>query len=154
MTLAEVRANDDAEKIERLEGAMLELPQVDCPVEHFFAPGLYIRQITIPAGALVVGHEHKTEHVNIMLKGRVTIATAEGVATLVAPVTFIAPPGRKVALAHEETVWQNVHATEERDLAKIEETFIRKSETWQAHNETAALVDRLREHALSGKGVT
>ena len=38
MTLAEARANDDAEKIERLEGAMLELPQVECPVEHFFAP--------------------------------------------------------------------------------------------------------------------
>jgi len=154
MTLAEARANDDAEKIERLEGAMLELPQVDCHEEHFFAPGLYIRQITIPAGVLVVGHEHKTEHVNIMLKGRVTVATAEGVATLVAPMTFIAPAGRKVAIAHEETVWQNVHATEERDLAKIEEAFIRKSDTWQAHNDAAALVDRLREHALSGKGGT
>jgi hypothetical protein len=153
MTLAEARANDDAQKIEQLEGAALNLPQVDCSEEHFFAPGLYIRQITIPAGVLVVGHEHKTEHVNIMLKGRVTIATAEGVATLVAPITFIAPPGRKVAIAHEETVWQNVHATEERDLAKIEDAFIRKSETWQAHNEAAALVDKLREHALSDRGV-
>ncbi len=154
MTLAEARAADDAEKIERLEGAMLDLPQVDCHEEHFFAPGLYIRQITIPAGVLVVGHEHKTEHVNIMLKGRATIATAEGVATLTAPMTFIAPAGRKVAIAHEETVWQNVHATEERDIAKIEEAFIRKSDTWQAHNDAAALVDRLREHALSGKGGT
>ena len=154
MTLAEARANDDAEKIEQLEGAMLELPQVDCREEHFFAPGLYIRQITIPAGVLVVGHEHKTEHVNIMLKGRVTIATAEGVATLVAPMTFIAPKGRKVAFALEETVWQNVHATEERDLSKIEEAFIEKSETWQAHAESAALVDRLREHTLSDRGST
>ena len=34
MTLAEARANDDAEKIEQLEGAMLELPQVDCREEH------------------------------------------------------------------------------------------------------------------------
>jgi hypothetical protein len=40
MTLAEARANDDAQKIEQLEGAALNLPQVDCSEEHFFAPGL------------------------------------------------------------------------------------------------------------------
>lgn len=148
-TLAEVVRDDEAAKIERLEGAMLALPQVDCRTEHFFGPGLYIRQITIPAGALVVGHAHKTEHVNIMLKGRVTIATPEGVATLSAPLVFIAPPGRKVALAHEETVWQNVHATDERDLDKLEELFVEKSDTW---NETHALVERLRAHELSDRG--
>ena len=109
-TAAELHAHDDAEKIERLKEAMLEHPQVECPVEHFFGPGLYIRQVTIPAGTLVVGHRHKTQHVNIMLKGRVTIATCDGVATLTAPVVFIGPPGAKVALALEETVWQNVHA--------------------------------------------
>ena len=147
-TLAETRANDDAEKIERLEGAMLALPQVDCPIDHFFASGVYVRQMTAPAGTLIVGHEHKTEHVCILLKGSMTIATPEGVKTVSAPLTFIAPPGRKVALVLEDIVFQNVHATEERDLDKIEAQLVIKSD---AYNETHALLERLRVHELSDR---
>lgn len=148
-TLAEAVRNDDAVKIERLEGAMLALPQVECPVDHFFASGVYVRQMTAPAGTLIVGHEHKTEHVCILLKGSMTIATPEGVRTVSAPLTFIAPPGRKVAVVLEDIVFQNIHATEERDLDKIEAQIITKSETW---NDAQALVERLRVHELSDRG--
>lgn len=148
-TLAEAVRNDDAVKIERLEGAMLALPQVECPVDHFFASGVYVRQMTAPAGTLIVGHEHKTEHVCILLKGSMTIATPEGVKTVSAPLTFIAPPGRKVAVVLEDIVFQNIHATEERDLDKIEAQIITKSETW---NDAQALVERLRVHELSDRG--
>lgn len=147
-TLAEAVRNDDAVKIERLEGAMLALPQVECPVDHFFASGVYVRQMTAPAGTLIVGHEHKTEHVCILLKGSMTIATPEGVRTVSAPLTFIAPPGRKVAVVLEDIVFQNIHATEERDLDKIEAQIITKSETW---NDAQALVERLRDHELSDR---
>jgi hypothetical protein len=147
-TLAEAVRNDDAVKIERLEGAMLALPQVECPVDHFFASGVYVRQMTAPAGTLIVGHEHKTEHVCILLKGSMTIATPEGVRTVSAPLTFIAPPGRKVAVVLEDIVFQNIHATEERDLDKIEAQIITKSETW---NDAHALVERLRDHELSDR---
>lgn len=148
-TLAEAVRNDDAVKIERLEGAMLALPQVECPVDHFFASGVYVRQMTAPAGTLIVGHEHKTEHVCILLKGSMTIATPEGVRTVSAPLTFIAPPGRKVAVVLEDIVFQNIHATEERDLDKIEAQIITKSETW---NDAQALLERLRVHELSDRG--
>jgi hypothetical protein len=148
-TLAEAARNDDAVKIERLEGEMLALPQVECPVDHFFASGVYVRQMTAPAGTLIVGHEHKTEHVCILLKGSMTIATPEGVRTVSAPLTFIAPPGRKVAVVLEDIVFQNIHATEERDLDKIEAQIITKSETW---NDAQALVERLRVHELSDRG--
>lgn len=148
-TLAEAARNDDAVKIERLEGAMLALPQVECPVDHFFASGVYVRQMTAPAGTLIVGHEHKTEHVCILLKGSMTIATTEGVRTVSAPLTFIAPPGRKVAVVLEDIVFQNIHATEERDLDKIEAQIITKSETW---NDAHALVERLRAYELSDRG--
>ena len=148
-TLAEAARNDDAVKIERLEGEMLALPQVECPVDHFFASGVYVRQMTAPAGTLIVGHEHKTEHVCILLKGSMTIATPKGVRTVSAPLTFIAPPGRKVAVVLEDIVFQNVHATEERDLDKIEAQIITKSETW---NDAQALLERLRVHELSDRG--
>ena len=33
-----------------LEKEMLEMPQADCPVAHHFGPGIYIREVTLPAG--------------------------------------------------------------------------------------------------------
>lgn len=148
-TLAEASREDDALKIERLEEAMLALPQVDCPIDHFFASGVYVRQMTAPAGALLVGHAHKTEHVCVLLKGSMTIATPQGVTTVRAPLTFIASPGRKVALVLEDIIFQNIHATEERDLDKLEELLIEKSDAW---GESHALLERLRVHELSDRG--
>jgi len=151
-TLAEAVRDDEAAKIERLEGAMLQHEQVECPLDHFFAQGVYVRQITVPADVLLVGHEHRFEHVCILLKGRMTIATPGGVETISAPLTFVAKPGRKVFYTHEECVWQNIHATEERDLDKIEEQLVIKSETWLAHQENAALAAKVQEHILSDRG--
>ena len=151
-TLAEAKKEDDLARIETLESAMLECPQVECPLDHFFAPGIYVRQITVPADVLLVGHEHRFEHVCVLLKGRLTIATPDGVTTLAAPITFVAQPGRKVFYTHEESVWQNVHATNERDLEKVEDELVVKSETWAAHREDAALAAKVREHLLSDRG--
>lgn len=148
-TLAEAVRDDDAVKIERLEASMLALPQVECPVDHFFASGVYVRQMTAPAGTLIVGHEHRTEHVCILLKGSMMVATADGVTTVSAPLTFIAKPGRKVAIVLEDIVFQNVHATEEHDLEKIEAQVIVKSDAWTERQENAKLAERLRAHVLS-----
>lgn len=148
-TLAEASREDDALKIKRLEEAMLALPQADLPLDHFFASGVYVRQMTAPAGALLVGHAHKTEHVCILLKGSMTIATPDGIKTISAPMTFIAPPGRKVALVLEDIVFQNIHATEERDLDKLEELLVEKSDAW---SESQTMLERLRVLELSDRG--
>lgn len=141
--------SDDA-KIERLEGAMLECPQVECPVEHFFGPGIYIRHGLMPAGALVVGQRHKHPHLNVMLQGRCVLATDDGVMTLEAPRVFVSAPGRKVFFILEDTVWQNVYATELRDLAEIEEAFIEKSPTWLAHHDAQLALEAMRENKILG----
>lgn len=150
-TLAEAKKEDDLARIETLEGAMLECPQVDVPLDHFFAHGVYIRQGVIPPNVFIVGHEHRFEHVCVLLKGSITLATPDGVETLRAPLTWVAKPGRKVFFTHEETVMQNVHATTERDLEKVEGELVVKSETWKAHQEDAALAAKVREHLLSDR---
>jgi hypothetical protein len=38
-------------KVEDVERKMLLLPQADCPLHHHFGPGLYVREVHIPAGA-------------------------------------------------------------------------------------------------------
>jgi hypothetical protein len=97
----------------------------DFPVEHVFAPGLYARQMTIPAGGVIIGKIHRHAHVNTVSKGRVWVVTEFGKEEIVAPVTFVSQPGTKrVVVAQEETVWTTYHPTEETDLARIEEYVI------------------------------
>lgn len=107
-------------KVLHLERKIAEQPQVDCPVKHYFAPGIYAREMTIPAGVVLTGAVHKTEHLCIISKGRISVSTDEGVREFAAPCTFVSKAGAKRAgYAHEETVWTTIHATDETDLDKL-----------------------------------
>lgn len=126
--------------IDEVEKKLLSMPQVDCPIKHHFGPGLYIREVLMPAGAIVIGHAHKKENMNIMLQGKMLLLELDGnVKELTAPQTFVNGPGRKVAYIIEDVIWQNVHATEETDLEKLEDMFIEKSPAWIEANDIAKL---------------
>ena len=128
--------------IENLEQKMLDLPQVECPVVHHFGPGIYIREVTLPAGTLAIGHAQKFEHLNIVLKGSVSMIGENGEVKIIkAPTIFTGKPGRKFGFVLEECVWQNVYATNEKDIDKLESTFLEKSETWKAHDELLRRVE-------------
>lgn len=131
---------NDVAVIDNLEAEMLALPQVACPVVHHFGPGIYIREVTLPAGALAVGHRQRFWHTNIMLKGRVSILQDNGDwCELVAPLFFVGKPGRKVGFVTETVVWQNVYATEETDIDKLEATYLDKSPVWEADSQKKQL---------------
>jgi hypothetical protein len=109
---------------------------IACPLQHRFAPGIYLREIHMPAGVFVVGHEHATEHFNIVLQGRAQVrliradGESESVGMIEAPATFISEAGvRKVLIIEEDMIWQTVHANpdDERDIAKLEERYVRLS---------------------------
>lgn len=116
------------ERILKLEEAMRQFEQIDCPLTHTFAPGSYARGIQLPAGILVVGKIHKHAHLNIVSRGLVTVVTEFGRMEIDArehPVTFTSQPGAKRALyVHEETWWTTVHLTDSTDLAEIEREII------------------------------
>lgn len=115
--------------LDELERDMLTLEQEDVPTIHRFAPGVYIREVRLPAGRFIIGHKQKTHHLNVMLTGRVTMS--EG-AELVAPLAFVGGPGRKAGVIHEDTVWLNVYATDERDIGTLEDLFLDKSDEAKA----------------------
>lgn len=124
--------------VDSVEEALLSTPQVDCPVVHHFGPGIYIREVNLPAGALCVGHAQKHEHMNLMLKGAVAMLTDDGnVSVLRAPLMFVGKPGRKIGLILEDVVWQNIYATEERDVDTLERTLLDKSPAWEDHSRAA-----------------
>ena len=125
------------DKIAKLEEEMNKLPgvvhgdQEDCPLKHTFADGIYVREIFIPAGKVIVGKIHKHSHPNFLLKGKVSVYTDEkGEEFLEAPCSIISKAGTKrVVVTHEDTVWVTVHSNpnEHRDLDKIEEEVITKN---------------------------
>lgn len=110
------------EKVERLEAELNQLQQVDCPVEHHFAPGLYARKISIKAGVCVTGAIHKTEHLIAICKGRLRIVTDDGTIEVAAGDVITCKPGMKNAVvALEDSVWTNFFPTSETDTDKLVE---------------------------------
>lgn len=99
--------------------------QVEVPIQHHFAPGVYMRQMDAAAGTLVVSKMHRTEHMNILLKGSLTVATEDGIQLMTAPCVLKSMPGTKrIGYFHEDSSWITVHPTEEIDLEKIEQQVI------------------------------
>lgn len=102
-----------------------ELVEADCPVTHRFTPGCYLREIFMPKGTRIIGKIHATEHFNIILKGKVTVITAEGSEYFEAPCTFVSKAGvQKIVVMHEDCIWQTVHVTNSTDLEVIEKEVI------------------------------
>jgi quercetin dioxygenase-like cupin family protein len=110
------------QKVERLEACMRQLPQIDCPVAHFTAPGQIARRMEIPAGTTVTGAIHKLEHLVIIAKGRLRIVTEDGTRDVAAGDVITCKPGMKNAVtALEDSAWVNVFAIDETDPDKLVE---------------------------------
>lgn len=92
-------------------GGMVEIPQVDCPITNHFTPGLYIREIFMPKGSLILSRMHKTTHPYTISMGHCRVWTAkDGVADFKAPFTGITVPGTvRILYMHEDTVWTTYH---------------------------------------------
>lgn len=113
---------DVREAVEQIEDAMQGMPPAFLPIKHYFANGMYAREMTMPAGAIVTGAIHKTTHFCILSQGRVRVMSEDGIDEIVAPAIIISQPGTKRAIhALEDTVWTNIHATNETDLDKLVE---------------------------------
>lgn len=114
----------DRDKVALIEAEMLKHERIDIPVRHYFSPGVYAREIKIPAGTLLTGRIHKFEQINILSGGEISVLTDDGMQRVSAPFTVVSPPGTKrIAYAHTECTWTTILATEEKDPEIIEAKF-------------------------------
>lgn len=95
------------------------------PLKHSFADGMYIRELSVPAGVLFVTKLHKQTHPMFLLKGEVDIIS-DGIITKVsAPYSFITPAGTKrTVYTHTDIIWTTVHRTNKLNMKKIEKEVI------------------------------
>lgn len=118
---------------------------VDMPLKHYFADGIYVRSLTIPKGTRIIGKKHKYSCVNIMLSGDITVYADGDMERFKDSYIGIAPAGtQKAAIAHEETVWLCIHRIEKdediKDLKKIENDIVIDNES------TDEILRNIRDH--------
>jgi hypothetical protein len=129
--LVEIPNVPTREQIFDLERAIAMHPNrvEELQVFHHFADGMYARELHIPAGVVLTGEIHKTQHLAMVAAGSITVWTEDGMKRLDAPSLFVSQPGAKRAgYAHEYTVFITFHATTETDPEKIREAVIEPSD--------------------------
>lgn len=109
-----------------LEDYLKTQPQVELEVVHRFTPGVYTRELFMPAGIVATGYIHKTEHISIMLCGKMLVPDGKGGTTeICGPMVEIAQPGvKRAGLVTEDVRWLTVHATDETDIGKLEAELV------------------------------
>ena len=84
--------------------------QPNCPVRNLFAPGVWLREMCIPAGVVVTGAVHKHEHFAILSKGTVRLSTESGIQEFVAPATIHSYPGiKRICFAVSDACITTIH---------------------------------------------
>lgn len=118
--------NPSLETIQAFEQQLMQMPNQMQPENyHHFSDGVYLRELVMPAGTLLVGKLHKTRHFLVITRGRIHCKTEAGMVDLVAGDIIETQPGTKrVLLAYEDSVMVTVHVTNKTDLAEIEKDVI------------------------------
>ena len=112
-----------------LQKDLKELEQIEAPLLHDFAPGLYLRRILMPAGAFIIGRTHKTEHFNIVMSGAANVMIDGKIEYIEAHYVFKSKAGaKKILYILEDMIWCTSHPTDETDLDKLEEMLIYSEE--------------------------
>lgn len=131
MVIGALEASEEHGKIDALERHMLSVNDpVDFPLVHRFLPGMYIREIFMPAGSIAVSKTHKTEHPYVVLKGVANVyIPGVGVERVEAGRIGVTQPGtRRVLHIIEDSIWVTFHprSDDETTVEQIEDRIIEK----------------------------
>ena len=95
--------------------------------KHTFADNIYVREMTIEKGEVVVGAIHKHLHVWFLLSGHITVLTENKLEEYKAPCTVLSTPGiKRVIYGNEESIFTNVHKnpTNTKDIKELEKQIV------------------------------
>ena len=110
-----------------LEDPSVESTDMREYTDHFFAPGIYLRTLFIPAGFVLVGVGHKHEVLNILLKGTILITNEHGErVTAKAPLIFTSKTGKKAGFAVTDVWYATVHPNpdDNTDIKQLERKML------------------------------
>lgn len=97
------------------------------PVKHHFSDGIYVREIFMPKGLIVVGKTHKTTHLNIVVSGRCEVMINGEIKEFKAGDVFESLEGsQKTLYIFEDCTWITIHTNEddEKDIETLEDKYV------------------------------
>tara|TARA_R100000152_G_C6693336_1_gene124431 strand:+ start:301 stop:765 length:465 start_codon:yes stop_codon:yes gene_type:complete len=100
------------------------------PLKHTFADGIYVRQMDMRAGSVVIGAIHNHLHVWFLLSGKLEVAKEDSIEEFIAPCYVLASPGSKrVIYAVEDSIFINIHKnpTNTENIDELEEEIVSKT---------------------------
>lgn len=125
--------------VQRLEAALLAMPQVECPTRHHFAGGIYGREMFMRAGTTLTGATHKRQHMALFV-GDVSVFDGESVERLTGHNIVIAEPGTKRAMyAHADSYVTGFFITDKTDIQDIERELVEEDPAMLQSNRTEVL---------------
>ena len=95
--------------------------------KHTFADNIYVREMTIEKGEVIIGAIHKHLHVWFLLSGHITVLTENKLEEYKAPCTVLSTPGiKRVIYGNEESIFTNVHKnpTNTKDIKELEKQIV------------------------------
>lgn len=116
-------------RVDRLQAASRDLPQVEIRTHHLLHAGVYARTIMIPAGTLLTGVLVDIP-TTLIVSGDCTVAFGDGRSErLIGYQVLAADRHRKQAfLAHADTHMTTLFATTARSVRQAEEEFTAETE--------------------------
>jgi quercetin dioxygenase-like cupin family protein len=95
-------------------------------ITHHFSDGLYAKEAFVPAGTAILKHTHDFSHLSILAKGKVAVMADEVVQVIEAPACIEIKAGVTHGVkAITDCVWFCIHATDEKDPAKVDDVLIK-----------------------------
>lgn len=104
---------------------LIPLEDAGVSVEHHFAPGVYAKQVIIPAGRTLVQHRHTFDHMSILSEGRARVTIGNRMREYWAPAVIHIAAGRAHSVESiTDCTWFCIHHTDETDPDKIDHDVI------------------------------
>lgn len=101
---------------------------IDLRIKHHFSPGLYAKEMHLPAGHFAVSHRHEYDHISMLAAGRAVVEVDDAETIYAAPAfIMIRAHAEHKITAMEDVTWFCVHETDETDAEKIDEVLIERA---------------------------
>lgn len=113
-------------EIQVIEDIIRQFPQTEIETRHYFAGGIYEREIHVPQGTIITGKIHLTEHLAKLVHGVLRIISEDQQDVFVGPHTFVSRPGiKRLGYADTDVVFSTFHFVGDKtDLDEIEKSLV------------------------------
>lgn len=87
--------------------------------------GIYAKELFIPAGYVLLGHEHTYDHLSILASGAIALTVGNGTRYVSGPCALTIKAGEKHQVrAITDAVWFCIHPTGETDPTRVDDAIL------------------------------